>query len=57
METLFSWMISLLKTSQLDSGAGGEPMASGSVLMVTDCEQLTVVPTPSVTAQPLRRKR
>ena len=50
MESLFSWMISQLKTSQLDSGAGSEPMASGS-------EQLTVVPTPSVAAQPLRRKR
>jgi hypothetical protein len=50
MESLFSWMISQLKTSQLDSGAGSEPMGSGS-------EQLTVVPTPSVAAQPLRRKR
>ena len=50
MESLFSWMISQLKTSQLDSGAGSEPMTSGS-------EQLTVVPTPSVAAQPLRRKR
>jgi hypothetical protein len=57
METLFSWMISQLKTSQLDSGEGSEPMVTGSEPMVTGSEQLAVLPTPSVAAQPLRRKR
>ena len=71
METLFSWMISQLKASQLGTGAAGEPIATGSEPMATDSEpvmsdsepmatgsdQLTVVPTPSVAAQPLRRKR
>ena len=37
--------------------SGGEPIASGGEPMASGSEQLTVVPTPSVAAQPLRRKR